>query len=259
MIKNNKLSFTASKNDLDTRAPKILCALQRIDAERREHVHSLRCFCAHIHTHAHDQMHLISQAYVMSNHLVASYLAMVSEDRAMNSIYSELLSCRGSEVQIRRISDFARIDPTEELSFWDIVGIARGQDELVLGYIIYRGGRGPQRGLSLDATQNSSLDIRLNPNDKSVRRCWHPEDRLILVALSRRARVKKELKRRRAEAEAEVTRTMLSGAVIHGWLKKLGAGFHRAVDMDDERRQEMLAISCSFTWLGAETRIDPHI
>ena len=38
--------------------------------------------------------------YVMSNHLVASYLAMVSEDRNMNQIYGQLLSCRGSEIQV---------------------------------------------------------------------------------------------------------------------------------------------------------------
>ena len=48
------------------------------------------------------QMHLISQGYVMSNHLVASYLATISEDRGVNSIYAELLSGRGAEIQIRK-------------------------------------------------------------------------------------------------------------------------------------------------------------
>ena len=39
------------------------------------------------------------QGYVLSNHLVAAALAMVSEERDMNGVYEELWSCRGNQIQ----------------------------------------------------------------------------------------------------------------------------------------------------------------
>jgi hypothetical protein len=184
-----------------------------------------------------NQMHLISQGYVMSNHLVASYLAMVSEERSVNRIYGELLSCRGAEIQIRRIAEYVKVEPGEQFSFWDLFRIARGFKDLVIGYIEQQGDHDKeiQRGLRLDSKEHAK--VLLNPADKRVPRTWHPEDRLILISLCRRARTKAEMKAQRAKAEEDLRNTILSGGnvAIHGWIKKLGVGHHRAIDMDDER------------------------
>jgi hypothetical protein len=185
-----------------------------------------------------NQMHLISQGYVMSNHLVASYLAMVSEDRSVNRIYGELLSCRGAEIQIRRFADYIKLSPGETLSFWDVFRIARGFKDLVIGYIEQHGDHDKElrRGLRLDS-KNEHAKVLLNPENKRVPRAWHPEDRLILISLCRRAQIKAEMKAQRAKAEDDLRRTILSGAdvAIHGWIKKLGAGHKKAIEMDDER------------------------
>ena len=184
-----------------------------------------------------NQMHLISQGYVMSNHLVASYLAMVSEDRSVNRIYGELLSCRGAEIQIRRIADYIKMAPGEVLSFWDVFRIARDFKDLVIGYIEQHGAYDQElrRGLRLDS--NEQAKVLLNPDNKQDPRQWHPEDRLILISLCRRAKMKAEMKAQRAKAEDDLRQTILSGedVKIHGWIKKLGQGHHRAIDMDDDR------------------------
>ncbi len=186
------------------------------------------------------QMHLISKGYVMSNHLVASYLAMVSEDRNVNEIYRELLSRRGSEVQIKKIGDYIRIYEDDAISFWELFQMARKTEDLLIGYIRYHGGEHPKelkRGLLLEDSDAEQYEILLNPQDKQMRRRWHPEDRIILISLCRHAQIKSELRRQRTKAEDMLQKTeLLHGNVtICGWLNKLGAGFHRAIDMDDER------------------------
>jgi hypothetical protein len=186
------------------------------------------------------QMHLISKGYVMSNHLVASYLAMVSEDRNVNEIYRELLSRRGSEVQIKKIGDYVRINEDDVFSFWEIFQLARKSKDLLIGYIKYHGGEQPKelkRGLLLEGSDAEQYEILLNPQDKDIRRHWHPEDRVILITLCRHAQIKLELRLQRAKAEAVLQSTLMSQINVAkcGWLKKLGAGFHRCIDMDDER------------------------
>ena len=182
------------------------------------------------------QMHLISQGYVMSNHLVASYLAMVSEERSVNHIYGELLSCRGSEIQIRRFDECLRTRPGEELSFWEISRIMSCTNEILIGYIPQQTGKSSElrRGLSIEARKD---DILLNPPRKNERRVWSSEDRLIVIGLCHRARIKADLRLERRQAEQDLVATTLSGAQvsIYGWIKKLGTKHHHAIEMDDEQ------------------------
>ena len=185
------------------------------------------------------QMQLISQGYVMSNHLVASYLAMVSEDRSVNKIYGELLSCRGAEIQIKKIGDYVNLDMSDTLSYWDLFRIGRTFNDILLGYIPHSIRRSStlRRGIMLEPNLDTRAKILLNPDQKALRRYWHSEDKLILISLCRRAKIKAEMRLQRSSAEEELLKSTLSGAniAIHGWIKKLGVGHHRTIDMDDER------------------------
>jgi hypothetical protein len=185
------------------------------------------------------QMHLISKGYVMSNHLVASYLAMVSEDRNVNEVYRELLSGRGSEIQIRRVAEYVQIDSDEAFSFSEVFQIAKKFKDVLIGYIRHHADRPKElrRGLVLEGNDDCQDEILLNPCDKHSRRHWHEQDRLIVITLCRRAQRKSEMRLQRAHAEEELRMKMLSmdKVEIYGWIKKLGAGHQRAIDMDDER------------------------
>ena len=114
----------------------------------------------------------------MSNHLVASYLAMVSEDRSVNKIYGELLSCCGSEIQVVRIANYININPEESLSFLEVSRIVRSFGDLLIGYISHQPGRSKElrRGLSLQAGDSAGGEILLNPSKKETARRWDPED-----------------------------------------------------------------------------------
>jgi hypothetical protein len=184
------------------------------------------------------QMHLISQGYVMSNHLVASYLAMVSEDRSVNKIYAELLSCRGNEIQIHKVGEYVDLGQGADLSFWEMSRVVRVFKDLLIGYIEHtHGAKKRQRGLSLSDKTSHDNHVKLNPERKQERRRWHPEDQLVLISLCRRARIKAERHVLRLRAEEEMRQTTISAGElkIHGWIKKLGVGPHRAFEMDDER------------------------
>ena len=184
------------------------------------------------------QMQLISQGYVMSNHLVASYLAMVSEDRSVNKIYGELLSCRGSEIRVVRVADYVRIGPEEPLSFTEVARIARSLNDLLIGHIAHQPGRVKElrRGLSLHASKREGGEILLNPARKDEPRLWDPEDRLIIISLCHQARRKAELRELCGKAEKELLENTLSagGVAVYGWIKKLGGKRHYAVEMDNE-------------------------
>jgi hypothetical protein len=117
------------------------------------------------------------QGYVLSNHLVASALAMVSEDRYMNKVYGELLSCQGNQIQIRKARDYINIGKKEPLSFWDVACLARMSEEIAIGYIPVP-----------DSSQETDKpEVRLNPENKSELRLWNAQDRIIVIAMCRQA------------------------------------------------------------------------
>eukprot|EP00164_Ancoracysta_twista_P001485 GFYU01001945.1.p1 GENE.GFYU01001945.1~~GFYU01001945.1.p1 ORF type:complete len:869 (-),score=243.47 GFYU01001945.1:183-2789(-) len=110
---------------------------------------------------------LISMAsvsdYVASNELVSKVIAMVSEQREINQVLSELLSAEGNETYIRDIRLYC--DVGEKLSFWDMCKRAQLRDEVAIGY-------------KLVDCENAFL----NPEEKSARRIWNNGDMLVVIA-----------------------------------------------------------------------------
>ena len=115
------------------------------------------------------------QGYVLSNHLVASALAMVSEDRYMNKVYGELLSCQGNQIQIRKARDYINIAKKEPLSFWDVACLARMSEEIAIGFIPV-----PDQSMETDKPE-----VKLNPENKGEPRIWNAQDRIIVIAMCR--------------------------------------------------------------------------
>mmetsp|Transcript_30418 Transcript_30418/g.80882 ORF Transcript_30418/g.80882 Transcript_30418/m.80882 type:complete len:614 (+) Transcript_30418:849-2690(+) len=120
------------------------------------------------------------QGYVLSNHLVASALAMVSEDRNMNKVYGELLSCQGNQIQIRKARDYINIAKKEPLCFWDVQCLARMSEEIAIGYIPV-----PENTDVVENSQNSKPEVLLNPPNKGEARVWSANDRIIVIAMCR--------------------------------------------------------------------------
>lgn len=110
-------------------------------------------------------------AYVMSNQIIASVIAQVSEERDINCVLRELLTAEGSETYIRHVSKFVDLNKENKMSFWDIALRARQRREVAIGY--------KPEGMSFrEATQ-----LIINPPDKSSLRQWSPGDEIITFAL----------------------------------------------------------------------------
>jgi len=112
--------------------------------------------------------------YVMSNEIVACAMAMVAEDRSINTVLTELLSASGSEIQV--ISCLQYCEPGERLDFWTMMARARKRSEIAIGY----------KPATVLAASNSADDWEavINPRNKSRIRTWRRGDTIVVLTTS---------------------------------------------------------------------------
>jgi hypothetical protein len=108
--------------------------------------------------------------YVMSNDLISSVLAQVSENRGMNGILQYLMAADGSEVYIKSARMFAAED--EDVNFWGIMSRARSMGACAIGY----------RLAGAEPHGHFEVTHRLNPPDRDERRKWSEQDQIIVIA-----------------------------------------------------------------------------
>ncbi|XP_022748682.1 ion channel DMI1-like isoform X4 [Durio zibethinus] len=101
--------------------------------------------------------------YVLSNELVSMALAMVAEDKQINSVLEELFAEEGNEMCIKP-AEFYLFDQ-EELCFYDIMIRGRQRQEIVIGHRL----------------ANSERAI-INPPKKSEPRKWSIDDVFVVIS-----------------------------------------------------------------------------
>ena len=111
------------------------------------------------------------KGYIMSNQIISSVIAQVSEEKDINIVLREILTADGSETYIRSVSRFVDLKKESEMSFWDISLRARQLREVVIGFK-------PEK---MDFKQAAHLII--NPPDKSVKRKWAPGDMIVTFGM----------------------------------------------------------------------------
>jgi len=107
------------------------------------------------------------KGYIMSNQIISSVIAQVSEEKDINNVLREILTAEGSETYIRSISRYADLEKENDLSFWDISLRVRQLNEVAIGF----------KPEELDFKQAAHFII--NPPDKSMKRKWSPGDMVI--------------------------------------------------------------------------------
>mmetsp|Transcript_28414 Transcript_28414/g.60182 ORF Transcript_28414/g.60182 Transcript_28414/m.60182 type:complete len:1000 (+) Transcript_28414:244-3243(+) len=107
------------------------------------------------------------KGYIMSNQIISSVIAQVSEEKDINIVLHEILTADGSETYIRSVSRYVDLENESELSFWDIALRARQLQEVAIGF----------KPENLDFKQAAHLII--NPPDKSIVRKWAPGDMIM--------------------------------------------------------------------------------
>lgn len=111
------------------------------------------------------------KGYIMSNQIISSVIAQVSEEKDINIVLREILTAEGSETYIRPVSRYIDLEKENEMSFWDISLRARQLQEVAVGY----------KPEDMDFKQAAHLII--NPPDKSVKRKWAPGDIVVTFSM----------------------------------------------------------------------------
>merc|ERR1712037_175656 len=91
-------------------------------------------------------------------------LAMVAENRDVNTVLRELFAAEGSELYLRPANEY--VSEGEKASFFDLMKRARQRHELIIGY----------RDAGLVRSQ-------INPPNKEIRRYWKSGDMLVVLSL----------------------------------------------------------------------------
>lgn len=98
--------------------------------------------------------------YVLSNELVCMALAMVSEQRKVNTVLQELFSPDGKHIVVRSSDHF--VAPNTKATFWEIMAVAYKKNMLAIGY-------------------KTGDQVHLNPEEKSVLKSWSVADDIIVL------------------------------------------------------------------------------
>lgn len=94
--------------------------------------------------------------FIVSEKLVSLMLTQVSENPKINSVFKDLFDSDGSEIYIKKASDY--IQPNKPVNFYTLVEATRIRDEVLLGYLL-----ADEQG---DAMNN--FGIYLNPKKSNI-------------------------------------------------------------------------------------------
>jgi voltage-gated potassium channel Kch len=107
--------------------------------------------------------------FVVSDKLVSLILSQVSENKALNAVFTDLFDPEGAEIYLKLASDYVR--QGEPMSFYTVVAAARERGEVAIGYRLLRHAN--------DASK--SYGVVVNP-PKSEQVTFAQWDRLIVLA-----------------------------------------------------------------------------
>jgi hypothetical protein len=107
--------------------------------------------------------------FIVSDKLVSLILSQVSENKALNAVFTDLFDPDGSEIYLKLASNYIHVG--EPINFYTVVEAARQRNEVALGYRIV--------AQSDDASKGYGVVINPNKSDNITFSEW---DRLIVLA-----------------------------------------------------------------------------
>ncbi len=102
--------------------------------------------------------------FVISDNITSLMLAQVSENSALESVYTELFDADGCEIYLKPIADYIEID--REVNFYTLLEAASRRNEIAIGYRTQTG---------------KEVTIITNPS-KGVKTKFEATDRLIVIS-----------------------------------------------------------------------------
>ncbi len=107
--------------------------------------------------------------FIVSDKLVSLMMAQISENKYLNSVFSDMFDPEGSEIYLKPIEDYVQVG--KPLNFYTVVEAARRYGEVAIGY----------RQVKFAKDAERSYGVRINPN-KSEEIVFAPGDRLVVIS-----------------------------------------------------------------------------
>jgi len=107
--------------------------------------------------------------FIVSDRLISLLMAQVSEDKALNEVFSDLFDPEGAEIFLKPIVDY--IQAGVAVSFYTVVEAARRHGEIAIGY----------RVSALETDEEHAYGVVVNPL-KSKEVTFAPDDHVIVLA-----------------------------------------------------------------------------
>jgi hypothetical protein len=107
--------------------------------------------------------------FIVSNKLTSLMLSQVSENKALNAVFTDVFDPDGSEIYLKPAGNY--VEPGVEVSFYTVVEAARRRGEVAIGY--------RQMAHAKDAAR--SYGVAVNPK-KSARLAFTGADQVIVLA-----------------------------------------------------------------------------
>jgi hypothetical protein len=107
--------------------------------------------------------------FIVSDKLVSLILSQVSENKALNAVFTDIFDPEGSEIYLKLAADYVRLG--EPLNFYTIVEAAKQRNEVALGYRLSK--------YADDASK--AYGVVVNP-DKSAKVTFSEWDRIIVLS-----------------------------------------------------------------------------
>lgn len=107
--------------------------------------------------------------FIVSDKLISLLLAQVSENKALNKVFEDILDPEGSEIYLKPVQNYVAVD--QDVNFYTVVESAILKSETAIGY----------RLLSESRNKTQFYGIHINPK-KSENVTFRPGDKIIVLA-----------------------------------------------------------------------------
>ena len=101
--------------------------------------------------------------FIVSERLTSLMLAQISENKALNQVFDDLLDPRGSEIFLRLATDYVKADVP--VSFYTVVEAAKRRQQVAFGYRLHALSSDPDRAYGVVVNPTKSQPITFQPGD----------------------------------------------------------------------------------------------
>ncbi|MQA97017.1 MAG: potassium transporter TrkA, partial [Streptosporangiales bacterium] len=103
--------------------------------------------------------------FIVSNKMISLLLTQLAENRQLHAVFTQLFEPEGSEIYLKRATDY--LVPGATADFATVIEAARRRGETAIGYRLKgHSDRGPAYGVTLNPPKTRSLT--LNPDDSVI-------------------------------------------------------------------------------------------